>query len=72
MQRYAYIQESMNKALAEVKENGLSIEEAARVNEIHRKILMYHLKNYKDGKVEISVILTEAEETIIVHALKKL
>ena len=61
----------MKKALAEVKENGLSVKEAARINGINRTTLMNHLRNYKDGKVGRPAVLTPEEETIIDHALKK-
>jgi hypothetical protein len=72
VRRYGYVQESMKRAVADVKGNGLSVKEAARINGINRTTLINHLKNYKDGKVGRPAVLTPAEETIIVHALKKL
>lgn len=70
VRRYGYVQESMKRAVADVKGNGLSVKEAARINGINRTTLINHLKNYKDGKVGRPAVLTPAEETIIVHALK--
>ena len=62
----------MKIAIQDVKENGLSIRMAAKLHGINRTTLMNHVKNQHDRKVGRPSILTPAEESLIVHALKKL
>jgi len=58
--------------MSDVREQGITIKEAAKRHGINRSTLINHLKNYKTGKVGRPAVLTPAEESIIVHALKKL
>src|SRR6218665_3862892 len=62
----------MENAIKEVKENGLSIKQAAFLCGVNRTTLMNHLKQYRCGAVGRPTLLTQAEEGMIVHALKKL
>ena len=72
VRKYGYSNEAMEKATAEVRQQGTTIKEAARRHGINRSTLINHFKNYKSGKVGKAAVLTPAEERIIVHALKKL
>ena len=67
-----YSAEVMQKALTDVKENGMSLKKAAFLYGINRTTLMNHYKDFKVGKVGRPTILTNLEESIIMHALKKL
>ena len=70
--QYGYSGEAMENAIKEVKENGLSIKQAAFLCGVNRTTLMNHLKQYRCGAVGRPTLLTQAEEGMIVHALKKL
>ena len=67
--RYGYSVEAMSQAVADVKNNVYSIK---KVYEINRTTLLNHLKNEHDGKIGRQTILTRQEESLLVHALKKL
>jgi len=62
----------MENAIKAVKENGFSIKQAAFLCGVNRTTLMNHLKQYRCGAVGRPTLLTQAEEGMIIHALKKL
>ena len=70
--KYGYSTESMQRAVIDVKENGMSIKKSAFLHNVNRTTLMNHLKDYRSGPVGRPTLLTSDEERVIVHALIKL
>jgi glutaredoxin-related protein len=70
--KYGYDEQSMQNALVEIKENGMSVKKAAFLYRLNRTTLMNHLKSYHTGKIGRPTLLTVDEETLLVHAIKKL
>ena len=58
--------------MSDVKNNVYSIKKASEVYGINRTTLLNHLKNEHDGKIGRPTIRTRQEESLLVHALKKL
>lgn len=70
--KYGYSTDNMQNAVRAVKENGMSIKKAAFLHGLNRSTLINHLKQYRCGPVGRPTILTQQEESLIVHALVKL
>ena len=70
--KYGYSTEAMDKALTDIKENGISVKKAAFLYGLNRQTVANHLKGIFDGKVGRPTVLTVKEEKLIVHALTKL
>lgn len=70
--KYGYSEDSMKKAVADVRENGASIKKAAFLYRSNTSTVTNHLKNTHAGKVGRPTILTYDEEQLKVHALTKL
>ena len=60
--KYGYSAEVMQKALTDVKENGMSLKKAAFLYDINRTTLMNHYKDFKVGKVGRPTILTNLKK----------
>ena len=70
--KYGYSKESMEMALSDIAEKGLSIKKAAFLYGLNRMTLSNHLNGKRAGNVGRPTSLTPNEETLIVHAVQKL
>jgi len=70
--KYGYNEDALQRALADIQQNGTSVKKAAMMHGINRTTLMNHLKNAHTGKVGRPTLLTPNEEALLVHALTKL
>lgn len=70
--KYGYNEDALQRALADIQQNGTSVKKAAMMHGINRTTLINHLKNAHTGKVGRPTLLTPNEEALLVHALTKL
>lgn len=70
--KYGFAKDQMQRALADVQNNHMSMKKAAFLYGINRTTLMNHLKRRHCGPVGRPTLLAPNEEKLIVHALQKL
>jgi len=69
---YGYSVESMQHAVIDVKENGMSIKKSAFIHNFNRTTLINHLKGYRSGPAGRPTLLKTDEERVIMQSLIKL